>query len=269
MIARNQVGAGLMALFERLVSYQVDWAFSSRFNEENYEPGDDRAEAPLAQANVVSSYLREHFLKPRSTTIGDDDFLDFSSDLLDEPRHIVALDLDIPAHLVPSHTEGHSHLYIDVPGGVAHSDYMELLELLGRIGVIEPGYAEVSRKRGHTDLRLPWVAKEPRLERPQSRCCRCLQEGPDIQEYVDQAAMEIGPMPLAEQVEDWIWKNEGTLNRQSGLFACTACYIAMGQPSSPRGWTPPGPDSIQPLESVPLPKQAPASPVQVPLDDTF
>ena len=47
-----------------------------------------------------------------------------------------------------------------MPGGVKHDDYMELLEVLGRIGVIEPGYAEISIKRGHSDLRLPWVHKD-------------------------------------------------------------------------------------------------------------
>jgi len=236
MIARSQVGAGLMGLLRRLESWKIDWQKVG----DSYEAGDirERADVDSDEANAVCSWIK-----------------DPNFGIFDDQKHVVALDLDIPAYLVPSSTEGHSHLYIDVPGGVEHEDYMELVALLGRIGVVEDGYAAVSLKRGFTDLRLPWVAKEPRRERPQSRCCRCLQEGPDIQEYVDQAAMEIGPMPLAEQVEDWIWKNEGTLNRQSGLFACTACYIAMGQPISPRGWTPPGPDSIQPLELAPLPKQ--------------
>jgi hypothetical protein len=239
VIARSEVGAGLVGLLERLVTYSVDWAFSSKFDESHYEPGADRVEADIDVANVASSILREHQPTKTGRLLGS------------TPRHVVAIDLDIPAHLVPSHTEGHSHLYVDVPGGVEHDDYMQLLELLGRIGVIESGYAEVSIKRGHTDLRLPWVAKEPRRERPQSRCCRCLREGPEINEYVMQAWGECdegSPEPPPEVVEDYIWCNEGTLNRSNGLFACTSCYIAMGQPSSPSGWTPPGPDSTRPLE---------------------
>lgn len=76
-------------------------------------------------------------------------------------RHVVALDIDYPAYLVESSTPGHHHLYLDVPGGVAHDDYMSLLQRLGALGVIQPGYAKVSQERGHSDLRLPWVPKRP------------------------------------------------------------------------------------------------------------
>lgn len=246
-----------MSLLRRLVTYNVTWNFADMVDPENYDVGADRSEAPLdeadpsdffseAEANVASSQLREYHMVAKAPS--DLDFLREAKDLLEPERHVVALDLDIPAYLVPSHTEGHSHLYIDVPGGVAHDDYMELLGLLGRIGVIEPGYAEVSRVRGHTDLRLPWVAKEARLERPTPRCCRCLREATEISEYLMAAWGEPGtPRPTDEEIEDWVWANEGTLNKSSGLFACTSCYIAMGQPSGPNGWTPPGPDSIQPL----------------------
>jgi len=222
-----------MGLLRSLESWKIDWQKVG----DSYEAGDirERASVDDDEANAVCSWIKD--------SQGDN--------LFDENmKHVIALDLDIPAHLVPSSTEGHSHLYIDVPGGVKHEDYMELVALLGRIGVIEDGYAAVSLRRGFTDLRLPWVAKEPRRERPPSRCCRCLQEGTDIQEYVMQAWGECdpgSPEPPPEVVEDYIWANEGTLNRTNGLFACTSCYIAMGQPSSPTGWTPPGPDSIQPL----------------------
>lgn len=226
MIARSEVGAGLMGLLRRLESWKIDWQRVG----DPYEAGDirERASVDEGYANAASSWLK-----------GSENM-----------RHIVALDLDIPAYLVPSSTEGHGHLYIDVPGGVKHEDYMELVALLGRIGVIEDGYAAVSLKRGFTDLRLPWVAKEPRLERPTPRCCRCLKEAPELNEYRMAAwgdAGEGSPEPTDEEIVAYVWANEGTINRATGLFACTSCYIAMGQPSSPTGWTPPGPDSIQPL----------------------
>ena len=235
MIARDKVEAGLMALLRRLDSWKIDWQRVG----DSYDAGDirERADVDHDEANAVSSRIR------------NDDY-DFS---LEPDRHVIALDLDIPAYLIPSSTEGHSHLYIDVPDGVRHDDYMELITLLGRIGVLEDGYVAVSLKRGFTDLRLPWVAKGPRRERPTSRCCRCLKEGTEISEYRftawgDSPESWAGPDDMPdEQIENWIWKNEGTLNRSNGLFACTSCYIAMGQPSSPTGWTPPGPDSIQPL----------------------
>lgn len=135
------MSAALRQLFERLKTYAVDWKFTF-VPAENvvYEPGIDREEADLTQANVVSSELR-----PSWSVAGH--------------RHVVALDIDYPAYVVESSTAGHHHVYLDVPGGVAHEDYMELLALLGRIGVVEAGYAEVSIKRGHSDLRLPWIHK--------------------------------------------------------------------------------------------------------------
>lgn len=77
----------------------------------------------------------------------------------DPGRHIVALDIDYPAHLAESSTPGHYHLYLDVPGGVDHEAYMDLLELLGELNIIETGYANASRGRGFSCPRLPWVHK--------------------------------------------------------------------------------------------------------------
>ncbi len=71
--------------------------------------------------------------------------------------HTVMLDLDVPAVLVPSTTEGHSHLYIDVP--VRWEVYQELLAVLAKAKILESGYVAASRNRGFTSLRLPWVRK--------------------------------------------------------------------------------------------------------------
>jgi hypothetical protein len=73
-------------------------------------------------------------------------------------RHALLLDLDVPACLVPSSTEGHSHLYIDVH--IPEEKYFELLDLLASCGVIETGYAVMSKAKGGSNLRLPWVKKE-------------------------------------------------------------------------------------------------------------
>lgn len=85
-------------------------------------------------------------------------------------RHAVLLDLDVPATLVPSSTEGHSHLYIDVSTG--WHNYKRLLDALADCGVIERGYAEASKRKGASYLRLPWVKKEKtkvRIEDPWSK----------------------------------------------------------------------------------------------------
>lgn len=93
--------------------------------------------------------------------VGDADVV--SSELIQAPvhsrRHVLAIDVDYPTYLVESSTEGHYHLYVDVPGGIPHEKYMRLLDALADAGVIQKGYAKVSKERGHSDLRLPWVAK--------------------------------------------------------------------------------------------------------------
>lgn len=131
---------GLQNLLRRLKAYDVVWNYTFvPADEDSYEVGIDREEVDLGKANVVSSEIRIDPIFGR--------------------KHVVAIDLDIPAYTVPSSTEGHSHLYIDVPGGIPHEDYMELLDVLAKCKIIERGYAEVSKKRGHSDLRLPWVKK--------------------------------------------------------------------------------------------------------------
>jgi len=81
-----------------------------------------------------------------------------------EGMHAVLLDLDVPAALIPSSTPGHSHLYIDVK--VDQSTYYCLLDALADAGVIQRGYANSSKHRGGTALRLPWVKKPEATERP-------------------------------------------------------------------------------------------------------
>lgn len=126
---------GLRHLLKRLTAFSVNWSP----NGEEYAFGRDReATSDLEGADVASSLLANGW---------------------GGQRHLIALDLDVPAYLVPSSTRGHSHLYIDVPTGIEHEAYMALISLLAHLGVIEPGYANVSRQRGHTALRLPWVKK--------------------------------------------------------------------------------------------------------------
>jgi hypothetical protein len=81
-----------------------------------------------------------------------------ASSVMDRPwKHTIMLDLDVPATLVPSSTEGHSHLYIDVE--LDYEGYARLLRALRDAGVIQPGFARQLKARGFTALRLPWVKK--------------------------------------------------------------------------------------------------------------
>lgn len=133
----------VMGLIRRLTTFRVDWSKVSKRNDATedvqYEVGIDRGEADLEHSNVVSSLRKKGLFDPN------------------ERKHALLIDLDVPAHLVPSTTGGHSHLYVDV--AIPHHRYMALLSALADAGVIEQGYASVSIERGHSDLRLPWVEK--------------------------------------------------------------------------------------------------------------
>lgn len=39
--------------------------------------------------------------------------------------------------------------------------------------------------------------------------------------------------------DEYVWQEEGTLNRVTGKFLCDMCYINAGMPTSPTGWTVP------------------------------
>lgn len=74
-----------------------------------------------------------------------------------EPWHTPILDLDFSAHLEPSTTPGHYHLYLDRT--LPWSKYEALLEALAVAGLIEWGYYEASRERQATMVRAPGVMK--------------------------------------------------------------------------------------------------------------
>ena len=71
--------------------------------------------------------------------------------------HAPVIDLDFPCELIPSSTEGHFHLVLDrlIPAEA----YFTLLDAMAEAGLVEPGYAGSSRKRGYSAIRLPWVKK--------------------------------------------------------------------------------------------------------------
>jgi hypothetical protein len=79
------------------------------------------------------------------------------SSLLTNGRHAPAIDVDLPVHVVPSSTPGHSHLYIDAE--LTWDDYLRLLTVMADIGLVERGFLESAERRGTTLLRLPGVTK--------------------------------------------------------------------------------------------------------------
>lgn len=72
-------------------------------------------------------------------------------------QHAPVLDIDFAAELVPSSTPGHFHLYLDTL--MSWDQYVELLTVMEKVGILQPGYVAASIERGYTSVRLPWVTK--------------------------------------------------------------------------------------------------------------
>lgn len=70
-------------------------------------------------------------------------------------------------------------------------------------------------------------------------CIGCGKKPHELDEYVMCASEEATGVKGGMTPEDYVWEEEGTLNRENGHFLCTECYIKAGQPSSPRGWIAP------------------------------
>ena len=107
----------------------------------DYTPGAKRDRRPthdVNEANLISSLVQG--MEPGK-----------------DAEHYPVLDLDFPAHLVPSSTEGHCHLYIDAR--LTDEQMWRLCDVLADVGILEPGYVGACKSRGYTSVRLPWVKK--------------------------------------------------------------------------------------------------------------
>lgn len=84
-------------------------------------------------------------------------FANLISSRTPDGTHLPIIDLDFPHHYEPSSTEGHSHLYIDVP--MSKFKWFVLMCALRYVGVVELGYFVWSLRRGGNFMRLPGFAK--------------------------------------------------------------------------------------------------------------
>lgn len=64
-------------------------------------------------------------------------------------------------------------------------------------------------------------------------CFRCGKTAAEVGEYDD--LVFAGEYRSADEAV----RDDGTYNPVTGHFCCTECYIAIGMPSSPRGWRAP------------------------------
>jgi hypothetical protein len=113
-------------------------------NSANGDYGNDHeGVADLADANLITSIVDAGPLSHLGRDCAD---------------HKVVIDVDLPVTMIESSTPGHCHLFIDK--AMDWPTYLALLEALAAAGIIEPGYLNAARRRGHTAVRLPWVRKD-------------------------------------------------------------------------------------------------------------
>lgn len=179
---------------QKLVPYKVrTWSPSS----DDPQAPPDRVASSLVEGDVISSILKDqpdHVSKLP---------LPLGYPVDHETRHIVVLDIDYPAALIPSETANHFHLFLDVPGGIPQNEYMGLLKKLSELGVIEKGYYAASWQRGHSDVRLPWVSKAESA--PTTVLTTAADGFPNTPEGSDDAAQAVEGRGLAAQVAHEPW----------------------------------------------------------------
>ena len=90
------------------------------------------------------------------------------SSRLDSPvdyfeMHMPAIDIDRECMLVPSSKEGHFHLFINVK--MELDEYVELLEVMSRVGIVQRGFYQYAKQRGQSFVRYPGITKSNEQER--------------------------------------------------------------------------------------------------------
>ena len=110
----------------------------------------EKDNVPLGEANAVGSSLAwSTKLRDGRTLLQPD---------TTQRMHFPLLDLDVAHCYIPSSTPGHAHLILATP--VCWHDYVELLRIMDKCGILQHGYVEASLKRGETWIRAPWTKKE-------------------------------------------------------------------------------------------------------------
>lgn len=141
---------GLRDLIDRATwHWRVRWDAEDYVEDEAFGPDGDgrRVTTDVEEVEAVSSLLRQSDNSVTTLLLGSPP----------GPRHMLAIDIDVPAWLIPSSTEGHGHFYADIQ--CTEADLWVFLDAAARIGLVEEGYVAACKSRGMTSLRAPWVRK--------------------------------------------------------------------------------------------------------------
>lgn len=90
--------------------------------------------------------------------VQDDGPANLISSLGTDGKHYPVLDLDVPHKYVMSSKPGHGHLFIN--RGMHWSELVQLLDTLANFSIIEHGFAESSKIKGMSQVRVPGVFKQ-------------------------------------------------------------------------------------------------------------
>lgn len=100
----------------------------------------------LQRVRIVEGWAEDEYGHPRRTsTVMKDPDGDLLTSALTDEIHMPVVDLDMPAVLRPSKTQGHFHLIIDHP--MTWRSYKRLLRSLVRAGLVEQEWYGLVRRR--------------------------------------------------------------------------------------------------------------------------
>lgn len=126
------------------------------------------------------------------------------SSLTTSGMHKPIIDLDIPHVYVPSSTDGHGHLYLNV--AMSHSDFETLLVTLNHYGIVGEGSVHQLRATGVALARTPDVRKPCRIckivpEGDQRACQFAWSQGDDCMDPCRPDAREPYGIPVPENLQ--------------------------------------------------------------------
>lgn len=116
----------------------------------------------IADEPLALSLLKYHQAKNRKRVrfpgVGSSVVPNLISSITQDGKQLPIIDLDFAHHHVESSTDGHTHLYLDVP--ISKLRWTILMFALYQAHVIELGFLVWSLRRGGNFMRLPGVQKK-------------------------------------------------------------------------------------------------------------
>lgn len=103
---------------------------------------------PEVNVNYADDNRYEVMTYDEANLVSSNDSMSF-----DTGKHLPVLDIDFDAHLEPSTTAGHYHLYLNKR--LSWENYVKLLDVMQEVGLLEQGFVKLSKERRGTFARKP------------------------------------------------------------------------------------------------------------------